>query len=205
MPLTAIAAQAEISEQESIRKQAQDAMMLIDSFLFATQANYGQTQLKLEPVSVGSVLYRVSSEARYSAAANNIVVEAETSNESLVMTNRRGLEVGLRSLLDLAIENKQGSKPTKIKLLSYRRRDGKIFAGIFSTGLGIGQRDIVRAKTLSGIAQQSASTHFSGSGIQLVLASFLAEALGANLSSLKKSNLRGLGFELLKSEQLRIV
>lgn len=205
MPLTIISAQAEISQQNNIRKQAQDAMILIDSFLIASQTNYGQTQLELEPISVGSIFYKLSAEVSQGATTSKVSVDTETSCDSLVMSNRRGLEVGLRSLMDIAIANLQAKDSSKIKLRAYRRRDGKIFAGIFSPNLSLSQKDIERAKTLIGSAQQSVSTHFSGSGIQLILASCLAEALGVNLSSLKKGNLRGLGFELMKSEQLRIV
>lgn len=205
IPLVAISAQAEILGQDNIRQQAISAMTLIDSFLMVAQTDYGQTQLKLEPVAVGSVLYQVQSDARSEARSLNRNISTVVAHDNLIMTNRRGLQLGLQCLMNIVLSNSSDVKEQSVVLNSYKRKDGKIYAGVFSEELALSRQDLAKFQDLAGVSHQAATNHLNGSGVQLAIAQQIAASIGASLESLKKGKLRGLGFELMKSNQLKLV
>jgi len=204
-PLVNISRQAELLNISKISQQANSAMTLVDGFLLSAQSDYGQLQFDLEPIDVGSILYNISCQYRESTLENQIEVELVLARDNLIMANRRALEVSLGCLMQLAIDqNYDESRKSLIRLVSFKKRNGNVMTGILSTAFSLNAKDLARAEKLYGHSHLATNTSLNGSGIRIAVAEQLMRSLGTRLISLKRNNLRGLGIEFIKSEQLSL-
>lgn len=212
-PLLFIARQAEFSADSTegpsfsvIEQSAQEALQLIDSYLLTAQSEYGQKQLSLEPIGLGSILYEVAHQLDPLAKKKNYRIEVETKYTKPVMVDRRAAEAALSCLAQLMLVPHGERRGKVVRLSSFRRSSEQIIAGVLTVGSsGFKDKDLRRAVALQGRSHMAVNSEGTGSGVQLALADSLANAMGGQVLAIKHARMKGLGLELLKSEQLALV
>jgi light-regulated signal transduction histidine kinase (bacteriophytochrome) len=213
-PLLYIARQAEFSSDEpdnqassflTIERAANSALRLIDSYLLSAQSEYGQKQLTLQTIGVGSVLYDVAHELRDNAKAAGYVIEVDVGYAKPIMTDVVALRASLACLGTLLMSAPKESKYKSIRLVAYKRDANSCVAGIFGTDISLNRQDLKRARRLQGASHMALGSLSSGSGVHFALADSLAQAIGAELCFARRRGLAGLGLVLPKSQQLQLV
>lgn len=203
-PLINIARQAELGESaelEQIQQTAEQALALIDSYLLSAQAEYGQLNLRLEPVNPGSVLYDASSQLRYLAKERGVELVLEDRIHELVMAHRGALVVVLAAFGRLLMPV---SGHSEMILRSYKTRDGALGVGVF-TDADLSQDDLRRAMELQGKANMPLAGINSQAHVSLGIAERLCQAMGGGMIVKKTGKLRGFATQLPRSEQLSFV
>ena len=213
-PLLYIARQAEFSADQvgsggnsfqAIERAADGALRLIDSYLLSAQSEYGQRQLPLQTVGVGSILYDVAHELRAVAQQAGYVIEVETGYGKPIMTDVTALRASLTCLGTLLMPSHTDSKARRLKLVAYKRDASGCVAGIFGSDISLNRQDLKRARRLQGSSHMALGSVSSGSGVHFALADSLAKAVGAELCFARRRGLAGLGLILPKSAQLQLV
>lgn len=212
-PLLFIARQAEFSSGSGdssafsvIEQSAQEALQLIDSYLLTAQSEYGQKQLPLEPIGLGSILYEVAHQLDPLAKKKNYHIEVETKYTRPVMVDRRAVEAALSCLAQLILIPHGEKRGKVLRLSAFKRPGEQIIAGVLSNGsAGFKDKDLRRAVGLHGRSHMAVNSEGTGSGVQLALADSLANAMGGQVLAIKHARMKGLGLELIKSEQLALV
>lgn len=209
-PLVLLAREAELAEItkqkssfKSIKNTAEHTLKLIDSYLLLAKSEYGQLVLPLESVGVGAVIYDVMQDIEYLAKRANVEVNCQI-NGGNVMANRSGLKATIFCLSDMALSAAQEGKRGKL-LISTKQVDKNIRISILSDSMEVKNSDIKRASKHQGKAHRAFNNVSSDSGVRLALAEALSSALGSHLTAAKSKNLQGIGFDLLKSQQLSLV
>jgi signal transduction histidine kinase len=212
-PLLYIARQAEFSADEpdnqatsfqAIERAADGALRLIDSYLLSAQSEYGQKQLALQTIGVGSILYDVAHELRDSAKAAGYVIEVDAGYAKPIMTVI-ALRASLACLGSLLMSAPKESKDRRLRLVAYKRDGSSCVAGIFGPDISLNRQDLKRARKLQGSSHMALGSLSSGSGVHFALADSLAQAIGAELCFARRRGLAGLGLVLPKSQQLQLV
>ncbi|MGI9027643.1 MAG: hypothetical protein ACR2FM_02235 [Candidatus Saccharimonadales bacterium] len=201
-PLIRIARQAESGEVTTlgtIQSTAEQTLQLIDSYLLAAQAEYGQLALDLSPINTGSILYDTLYELREQASARGISLVLDNRTHEPVMSHQPALSSILKvfatTLFDL-----QDSTNAKVLLRSYKTRAGKIGIGLFGSAT-LTKTDVERALMLQGKAHLSLA-RAGNTHIPLAIAEGLCRAIGSSLQVKHMGRLSGLVTELPRSEQL---
>lgn len=193
---------------EQIERSAQQALLLIDRYLMSAQSEYGQRQLSLAPASLGSVFYDVSQEIEFSAKANNYRLEVDARYNVPAMVDSVATQAILGSLSQIMMLPNEDKQPRALHLRSFKGDSGKVVAGVLSSDSGgFSQSDLDRATQLhrTGSARTVLNNGSTSSGVHLLIAQSLAEAMGGRITPIKRFKMRGLGVELIKSEQLSLV
>lgn len=212
-PLLFIARQAEFSAKQSdqsgflsIEQSAQEALQLIDSYLLSARSEYGQKQLDLEPINIGSILYDVAQNISGVAKKHNFEVQVSAGYSHPVMADKQVAISALSCLSQIILTPNDDNKARIIRLSSFQRSSGQVVAGVFATGSsGFTGVDIKKALNLQGNSQLALKGGATVSGVQLALAGNLANAMGGQVTPLKRFRTKGLGLEFIKSEQLVLV
>ncbi len=213
-PLTYIARQAELSSQDhvglealaAIEYAASEALRLIDSYLLSAQSEYGQLQLPLEPVGLGSIIYDIAHVLAPAAKKRNCELQVAVGHSGSVMAHAQGLRAALTCLTShiLASDPVQPTRRT-VRLSTYRHHSGDFVAGVFDPAIIMNRGDLAQARALQGYAHMAFAQRNRGSGIQIALAESLAQSVGARLSVVRRAGINGFGLRLIKSEQLQLV
>lgn len=190
----------------SIQKTAENALRLIDSYLLIAQSEYGQRSLALETIGVGSVIYDVASDL--TPYAQNQQIDFSTSvKDANVMANREGLKAVIRCLSEIALADDiedEDEKQQKVRIYA-NRADNKVSIAVLSSTMNITDSDVEYARKAQGVSHLALGNRMYDSGIRLAIADMLAVSIGSKLRARKIDGLRGLGFELLGSKQMRLV
>ena len=205
-PLINIARQAELGDQESylnIQQTAEQALMLIDSYLLNAQTEYGQIMLDLAPASIGSVLYDVSTQLRTQASQRNFSLVLDDRTCEPVMTHRPAL-TSILSVFGSSLMGLDSTSRREMVLRGYKTRTGKLGVGMF-TKAKISQMDIKRALDLQGRAHMPFSGVNARTHVSLAIAGGLCRAVGGEMTVKHMGGLSGLATELPRSEQLAFV
>lgn len=200
LDLYSIARQAELGNDDQIagvQARAEQSMRLIDSYILSAQAEYGQLQLDLEPLAIGSVLHEVA----HSMRSVNRQVDIQAKANQPVMTHR----AALHGLLTSAGRLLADSTDSKLILRSFTTTGNDIGVGVFAKNLDLTTDDIRSCLQLRGKAHMPLARHSSSSGVTLVVADALARALGGSLEVKRMGSLRGLATILPKSDQLALI
>ncbi len=193
---------AVLSEIQYISEQA---LQLVDSYLLSAQSEYGQSLLPLEPTTMGSVFYEVSQANMLFAKKYNYKVQIDASYNKPVMVDRRAITVALNCLIKLFCLSHQDKDHRVLSLSAFKRSDNQVVAGVaVSGGVALSEADLLISRSLQGEVYSS-HENLSGNGIQLALAESLALAMGGRILPIKRFKNRGIGIELIKSEQLSFV
>jgi hypothetical protein len=194
-----IARQAELRDEdalESIQAWAEQSMRLIDSYILSAQSEYGQQQLRLEPLAIGSVMHEAAHSLR---GTSRSIIQANANHP--VMTHREALYGMLSSAGQVVAE----AAKNEVIFRSYITSGGDIGVGVFAEDLDLSTKDLKACLQMSGKAHMPLARHSSRSGVMLVIADSLAKALGGSLEVKRMGRLRGLATILPRSEQLALV
>jgi hypothetical protein len=206
-PLINIARLAELNDADSyddIQHTAEQSLQLIDSYLLNAQTEYGQTMLDLEPVSIGSVLYDVSSRLGIPAKYKNASLVLDDRTNELVMTHRPALTSALYVFGKTIMGFNDSNLHQEITLRGYKTRRGRLGIGLFSKS-PISKTDLTDALKLQGTAHMPMSRISSESHVSLAIADGLCRAIGGKMTVKHMGGLSGLATELPPSEQLAFV
>jgi hypothetical protein len=208
-PLVNIARLAELGDEQTpynIQSTAEQALMLIDSYLLHAQTEYGQVALDLEPACLGSVLYDVSAQMRERANWHNIDLVIDDRVSEPVMTHRPALNTIMNVFGEtlLGAHREKTSKNMNIVLRGYKTRAGNLGIGMFSE-VKLSQDDIRRAMQLQGRAHMPLSALSNSAHVSLAIAEGLCRAIGGSMTVKHMGGLSGFATELPRSEQLALV
>lgn len=188
---------------KAISRQADASMALLDSYVLACQAERGQLELELSPISLGAVMY----EAQYSLSQlllggpETIRIQAKVNQP--VMTHSDSLKNVLVTTGLATYELAEGEHK-QIQLRSFLTANGNIGVGSFAQDLHINQSELRQAleNSQSRIRMPKKSNK---SGVSLQIADTLCQALGGGLQFKKVGAYGGLVTILPKSNQLAIL
>lgn len=213
-PLTLIARQAELEAMQSdekafdsIRQAAEHSLKLVDSYLVMAQSEYGQVQLPLENIGVGSLIYDVVQEINPYAKQHKILIESDVQ-EHLVMTHSLGLRTALWCLFKFVFDSSAASEKDHghSRVLIRAKKHGKEQVNVSIMGnVNISASDLTLARKMQGKSHLALSVHSQTSGVQMAIADILASSIGGGLGVAKSGQLRGLSLSLPKSQQLQLV
>lgn len=196
LSLYTMARQAEL-ESSGVQTQAEQMMRLIDSYITACQTVYGQQTLPLSPLALGSVMHDVAMEARKEGIRMTIETNAHVTVATHVMT--------LTSLLHSAAAALKDISGSSMVLRSYISRDQQVGVGVFAHGLSVTDADLRAALGAAGETHMPLAGHSERSGVMLVIADGLAQALGGSLQVKRMGALRGFATVIPRSEQLAML
>lgn len=194
-----IARTAELNDAsliEDIRREADIALKLVDSFLMTTRAEFSQMTLDLSPMALGSVMHQVAYEIR-DLSGKEIEINAGVNYP--VMANKNLLKNLLFSL-GYFISN---SGSNKTQLCSFRSND-QIGVGVFAKNFDISAKDLRHALS-SKTAHMPMSSYTNQSAVMLVIADVIAKSMGSKLAVKKLGKSKGFSIWVPKSEQLSLV
>lgn len=213
-PLAYIARHAELSAMENgdgvalsaIAASASDALMLIDGYLLSARSEYGQLQLPLEPIGLGSILYDVAHSLGQTARDQDCAIEVVAGHAGPVMAHGEGLRAALTCLASqMLLCDPEEPGPRIIRLSAYKQYAHDPIAAVFDPALDFSQKDLSTARRLQGISHMALGSRSSGSGVHLAIAESLAQSIGARLSVVRHRGMSGFGLRLIKSDQLQLI
>lgn len=213
-PLTLIARQAELefmhSEEksfDSIRQAAEQSLKLVDSYLIMAQSEYGQIQLPLENLGVGSIIYDVVQELNPYAKKHKIILESSIQ-DSLILTNNLGLRTTLWCLIKHVLDNSsldEDKMSARRVLVKAKKQDKDNISVSILGDMNITKGDLALARKMQGRSHLALSVHSQNSGVQIAIADILASSIGGGISATKNGGLKGIMLNLPKSQQLQLV
>lgn len=202
-PLLQIAYQAELQQPEAwleIKRTTAKTLHLIDTYLLSTQ----QQSLRLEPVSVSSVLYDVAQALDPLARQHNCELEIAVAGKyGPVMAHQKSLETALITLGQSLIEADTTPHP-RLVLSTYKSKHG-IAAGVFGNHPDLTADMFRRALALYGTVRQPLPTVSALNAAGLYMAEALFESMDSKLQVARHSHLIGLAASLRPSAQLQLV
>ncbi len=209
-PLILMSKQAELNQSapdkehmELIRRTAEKALRLIDSYLLTAQSEYGQQLLPVESFGIGSVIYNVAEEIRPIAEKANIDVVLNI-NDALVETNKEGLRAAIWCLSEMALDQASSEQEKASIEINARKTADNVRISVLTKAMKVKNSDIRKAQKNFGKTHMALSSSSSESGIRLAVAGLLGESLGTSLKAVKEKNTQGLGFNLSLSSQLQL-
>ncbi len=194
----------------SIETSAEAALRLVDSFLYSTDLQNGQTKLNVEPIAISVVLEEVAHRLNPVALQHGCSLQVNISGSSMpVVSDKRGLTEALTSLGLVCMEGQpqEEGRASVLVLAAHRNtRHENIVAGIFGLQPSLTQSTLTRARLLYGRAHQPLPGMGASSGGGLFVAdSILASIHHTSLRIAKHRNLTGLAACLPPSRQLALV
>ena len=193
-----------INDQKVIMEINQSALRLIDGFLLSVKLQR-ESQINLEPVSIGSLLYEVSESLYGYAKSNNCEIELDVANKcGLVMSHNQALKSALINLGYSFISASDKSSRRSIRLVANHNNKG-ITTGVFSDSSALTKSLFRNSKRIKGLAHQPMASFSSDNATGVFIADSLFDSIGSTMKVSKRSGNTGLVTTLLPSHQLSLV
>jgi PAS domain S-box-containing protein len=174
---------------KTVQSSGRHLLSLINGLLDLARIESGKVELKLEPVSCGTLLEEVCATLRPLAEAKNLSFALQLPKKDVVLrTDRRSLSQIIINLSANAIKfTESGGVVLK---LGQRRRKGRVATTIWVADTGIGIAPVLQTKLFQAFAQldSSSTRRQDGSGLGLHLSQKLAQLIGGAINV--KSELR---------------
>lgn len=210
-PLVLITRQVELEQTRpnkenliSIQETAQRTLKLLDSYLLASQSEYGQQVLPIKSFGLGSIIHSVAEEMRPLAKKSNVEIVLDV-NDALVSANPEGLKTVIWCLSDMALTQTVAGQNKGTMQIAAKRFSNNIHVSVLSNSFKIKNSDIYKAKNRLGNSHMALSSISSDSGIRLAIASLLSESMGLKLKASRAKNSTGIGFNISLSRQLQLI
>ncbi len=217
LPLIRIARKAELArgleqpglDLEAIESTANHALRLLDSFLLSVNLARNQSDMELEPVSIGDVLSSSAHILSNLARQNNCELRLDLARSyEPVLAHRAGLEAALTSLGYFFIESQsvteiQSAKPI-VTLAAHRSHNG-IVAGTFVQDEAYAGANQWKNSMSGPNSTNSPRISASGNGAIVYVAQSLLASMSARLRSTHYQKLNGLAATFYPSSQLTLV
>lgn len=182
------------------------ALQLIDGYLLHIRLQQ-QAELRLEPVSISSLLYDTAQKLDAFAKAHDCVLQLDVKGKyGPVMGRHDVLKTALESLGYAFVEALSGQNDKKpvLKLIARRSKQG-LATGIYSELDSLSAKLFRQAKFLKGIARQPLNEFTPGSGAGVFVADALLSRLDCTMKVSKYQGFNGLSVTLAPSHQLSLV
>ncbi len=218
LPLLQIARQTELARLSStatasdlaqIQATADSALGLLDNYVLAVRLNLESHSqpLRIEPVSVSSILYDVGHQLSQYAKGYGVHLELHIAGRyGTVMAHRAGLEAALVSLGLSLIEAlpAQESPQLKLQLATHRCRYG-VVAGLYTDTEHLTGDALRQGRRLHGQSRQPllGLSHTASAGV--FVADSLLRAMNLELKASRHQRLYGLAAVLQPNHQLQLV
>lgn len=204
LPLIHIARNTEMFGDNASQLRAEMALRLIDSYILGLQTK-DQISLRLEPVTLASVLYDTAEILAPFARQHGYSLQVDIAGRhSPVMGDREVLEQAFTVLgYELMSAPAEDMTPT-LTLATHRSKAG-IVAGIFTDNAAITTDAFRRAKVLLGSAHQPMPAVSASSGAGIFIADNLLQSLSSSFKISRHHKQVGLAATLIPSRQLQLV
>lgn len=208
LPLLQVARVAELGDPKSlttISYIADTALRLVDGFLLSSELHQQET-LRLEPVSVSSVLTDTAHKLTPLAKQNDCDIEVHLSGKyGPVMADQKGLESAFMLLGYSLIEARAGEGQRHRVVLAAHRGAQGLVTGVFDNQPGLTADMLRRGRALYGAARQTMPDMSATSGAGVFVADALFRAMEAPLRTARHNHLSGLATTLHPSSQLQLI
>jgi hypothetical protein len=189
----------------TISLTSESALKLIDSYLLSVQL-LQESELLLEPVSLGSIMYDTAQSLEGYARAYDCELKVVVKGKyGPVMARHDIVSAALRSLGYSFIEAVSTQGVKSVITLAVRRSAHGISAGIFSESESLSHGLFKQAKILQGRARQPLGDFSAGSGVGVFVADALFNHLSSPMRVSHQSGLQGLAATLVPSRQLSLI
>lgn len=204
LPLLQIARSSELSGSETLQNVAEMALKLLDGYVLGLQSSE-QTSLRLEPVTLSSILYDTAEALSPIANQQGYELRVDISGKfGPVMGDRRTLQTAFTVLgYELMTAPADDTKPV-LTLATHRGKPG-IVAGIFTDNPLLSTDALRRARALVGTARQTIPVSSSANGAGIFIADNLLKSLSSSFKIARHHKQTGLAATLLPSRQLQLV
>lgn len=204
LPLLQIARLSELENNPATKLTAEMALNLIDGYVLGMQSEE-QTALRLEPVTISSILYETAEVLKPLASQNGCEVRIDISARlAPVMGDRRLMQHAFTILgYELLHGLTEAHKP--VLTLAMHRSKSQIIAGIFTDNAGLTTDAFRRAKALVGLARQTLPGGSSINGAGIFIADNLLVGMASSFKVARHNKQVGLAASLVPSRQLELV
>jgi hypothetical protein len=204
LPLLQIARRSELKGEVEIQYSSEMAMKLIDSYVLGMQSA-DQISLKLEPVTLSSVLYDSAEALQPLAKQNGYELRVDVGGKiGPVMGDRQLLQHAF-TVLGYELMNSTSEERRPVITLATHRAKSNVVAGIFTDNPGITADAFRRAKALVGAARQTMPSGSAANGAGIFIADSLLKNLSSSFKIARHNKQTGLAATLLPSQQLALV
>ena len=199
-PLIAISQLSELQgHDETVNVYAKKALRSIDNMLLYGSIHSGQSQLRLEPVHVGSAIHDVSvaMEPLMRSAGCHTDIKIQSSL-SPVDVDKRVLQGALQGMWQALLGTI--TKPSDV-ICRAQNAKGGIRVSITSSGANIDELSLAQANTKSTQPVKS----IAGPATDLIAAHGMLELLGSNMTTSRGKQAVGFGVTFRVSKQLQVI
>lgn len=204
MPFLQIARIAELQNDVTIQQQAEMGLRLVNGYILGLQSKE-QLQLKLEPITLSSVLHDTATVLNPLAKQQGYELEIDIAGKfGPVMGDRRLLEQAF-IILGYELMQAPSENPRATLTLATHRSKSGIVAGVFTNNPGLTADAFRRAKVLLGSARQTLPNSTVGSGAGVFVADALLQTLSSSFKVARHHKQTGLAATLIPSRQLKLV
>lgn len=208
MPLLQIARLAGTANSLSLPQItviSEHALRLVDAYVQAQTTL--QTELKLEPVTTGAVLYEVAATLQSFAEHHQVEIELDSPGRAVpVLANRESLKTMMTLVAASLIETSDNQdEPLKRLVLGTHRSSKGMVVGAFSVSNDLAQRTLRLTRELHKQTNSAAPVFGVTGAAALAIADQLSEQMATPLKSYRHRSLSGVGALLLPSRQLQLL
>lgn len=190
-------------EKKEINEISKINLKLIDGFLLSLRLSR-QTQLELEPVPIGSLLFDVYQAVSGFADMNSCKLTVDVDRKcGLVMADYRVIKYALSNLVYSFVNS--SSENTDIKLIAKPTANQLVMTGIFAKKTNINKTLFKKAKMIKGIAHQPMQNFVNDNAAGVFVADSLLEHIGSSLDVRRVDGYSGLATFIRPSNQLSLV
>lgn len=189
-----------------VRTIADSSLQLVESYALSLRVHGKVTPLRLEPVTVSSLLYNAATSLAPFARQYGVAIELEPGPRTHpVMADRTVLQSAFESLGQVFImAEAEADKHSPVRLSAHRSRYG-IVAGLYGGSIQLGIDSLRGARAVQGRARQPLQQLVSGPAAGVFVADSLLQTLAARLHVARYHSLSGLAATLQPSSQLQLV
>lgn len=191
--------------QQTIQEVSQAALQLIDGYLLQVRLQE-ESQLRLEPVSISSILYDTAELLKPYARLYNCEIKIEVFGRyGPVMSHANGLKAALANIGYSLIDAAGSNEHNRIVTLGVRRNRKGISTGVYAEDIELSPILFRQAKEIKSTVHQPLVGFSSTNAAGVFVADGLLGSLGAPLRVARLGGKTGLAATFLPSRQLSLV
>ena len=188
-----------------VRAISEASVQLVESYALSLRIHGKVTPLRLEPLTVSSLLYDTAEQLQPFARQYGVELALDIGSRSTpIIADRTVLQAAMTSLGQVFVLAQAESDDTAAVHLSAHRSRYGIVAGLYGNAQ-LGADGLRRARALQGKARQPLQKLTSGPAAGVFVADSLLQTLAARLHVARYHNMTGLAATLQPSTQLQLV
>lgn len=204
LPLLQIARSNELAGNDTTQHIAEMAIKLVDGYVLGLQP-VEQTSLRLEPVTMASILYDTAEALAPVAHQQGYTLKVDVGGKfGPVMGDRRTLQTAFTLLAYELMTAPSADNSPVLTLATHRGKPG-IVAGIFTDNPQLTTDALRRARALVGTARQALPSNSAANGAGIFIADNLLRTIASSFKIARHQKQTGLAATLMPSRQLQLV